>query len=67
MLVTRLRGVRYTMQEVQQAVALLSHPAIEAALRDAEGISLALNRHTLAQALRRTADQIETAEAETQE
>jgi len=67
MLVTRLRGVRYPKQQVQEAIALLTHPAIEAALGNGEtGISLAMNRATLVQALRALADQIETAEAETE-
>jgi predicted transcriptional regulator len=68
MLVTRLRGVRYAEQEVQEAIALLVHPAFKAALGTVEtGIALAMNRHTLAQTFRALADQIETAEAETQE
>ena len=68
MLVTRLRGVRYSRQEVREATALLTHPAIGAALgEDEKGISLAMNRHTLARTLRALADQIETIEAETQE
>ena len=68
MLVTRLRGVRYPSQQVQEAIALLTHPAIGAALGDGDnGISLAMNRKTLVQALRVLADQIETVEAETQE
>jgi predicted transcriptional regulator len=67
MLVTRLRGVRYPKQQVREAIALLSHPAIEAALGDDEtGISLAMSRGTLVRALRALADQIETAEAETE-
>jgi len=68
MLVTRLRGVRYSRQEVREATALLTHPAIGAALHeDEKRISLAMNRHTLARTLRALADQIETIEAETQE
>jgi len=65
MLVTRLRGVRYPGQQVQEAIALLTHPAIGAALGDGEtGISLAMARTTLARVLRTLADQIETTEAE---
>jgi len=68
MLVTRLRGVRYSRDEVRRAVTLLTHPAIGAALgEDEKGISLAMNRRTLALVLRALADQIETVEAETQE
>jgi len=67
MLVTRLRGVRYPGQQVQEAIALLTHPAIGAALGDGEtGISLAMTRTTLARVLRTLADQIETTEAETE-
>jgi hypothetical protein len=68
MLVTRLRGVLYPKQQVQEAIILLTHPAIEAALGSGEtGISLAMNRATLVQALRALADQVETVEAETEE
>jgi len=68
MLVTRLRGVRYAEQDVNQAITLLTHPALRAALGTGEtGISLAMNRHTLAQTFRSLADRIETVEAETQE
>ena len=67
MLVTRMRGVRYPNQQVRDAITLLIHPVIEAALGDNEtGISLAMNRSTLARALRALADQIETVEAETE-
>jgi hypothetical protein len=67
MLVTRLRGVRYPKQQVHEAISLLTHPAIRAALGDAEtGISLVMSRGTLAQVLRTLADQIETVEAETE-
>jgi len=60
--------VRYSRQEVQQATALLTHPAIGAALGDGDtGIFLTVHRHTLARTLRALADQIETIEAETQE
>jgi len=65
MLVTRLRGVRHANQDVQTAIALLTHPAISAALGDAEkGISLAMNRATLVRTLRALADQIEITEPE---
>jgi len=65
MLVTRMRGVRYPRQHVQEAIALLTHPAVRAALGDDEtGISLAMKRSTLVQALRAMADQIEMVEAE---
>jgi hypothetical protein len=67
MLVTRMRGVRYPKQHVREAIALLTHPAIRAALgNDETGISLAMNRSTLAQALRALANLIETVEAETE-
>jgi hypothetical protein len=67
MLVTRLRGVRYPNQQVREAIALLTHPAIEAALGDGDaGISLAVDRGTLARTLRTLADLIETTEAETE-
>jgi hypothetical protein len=66
MLVTRLRGVRYPKQQVREAIAFLTHPAIEAALGNHEtGIALAMNRAMLIQSLRALADQIETIEAET--
>lgn len=67
MLVTRLRGVRYAQQETRDAIAFLTHPAIGAALSDEAGISLAMNRTTLARTLRALAKQIETIESETQE
>ncbi len=66
MLVTRLRGVRHANLDVQAAIALLTHPAVSAALGDAEkGISLAMNRATLVRTLRALAHQIEAAEPET--
>ena len=68
MLVTRLRGVRYPEKKVEKAVALLTHPAISAALEEGDaGTSLAVSRQTLARIFRALADQIETTEAETQE
>jgi hypothetical protein len=67
MLVTRMRGVRYPKQQVQEAIAFLTHPAIRAALGDDEaGISLAVTRGTLAHKLRALAAQVETVEAETE-
>jgi hypothetical protein len=67
MLVTRLRGVRYPRAQVQEAIALLTHPAFKIALGDGDtGIALAMNRSTLVQALRALADQIETIDAETE-
>jgi hypothetical protein len=68
MLVTRLRGVRYQVQDVQKAVVLLTHPALGAALGDGEkGVSLARSREALIGALRALADQLEGIEAETGE
>lgn len=65
MLVTRLRGVRYSSKEVRDAIDLLGHPAIGAVLGDGEsGIALAVSRSTLVRTLRALADQIESAEAE---
>ncbi len=65
MLVTRLRGVRHANQDVQTAIALLTHPTFSAALGDADkGISLAMNRATFVRTLRALADQIEVAEPE---
>jgi hypothetical protein len=67
MLVTRMRGVRYPMRQVDEAISFLTHSAIEAALGDGEaGISLAMNRGSLVQKLRALADQIEAVEAETE-
>jgi hypothetical protein len=66
MLVTRLHGVRHSSQEVRDAVALLTHPAICGALGTADtGISLALDLDTLARKLRALADQLEKTEPET--
>lgn len=67
MLVTRLEGVRYPKQQVVEAIDFLTHSALEAALGDAEsGIALAMNRKTLARALRALADQIEKVRPETE-
>jgi hypothetical protein len=67
MLVTRLRGVRYPSQQVQEAIDLLTHPALRAALGDGEaGISLAMSRDTLVRALHALAELIGTVEAETE-
>jgi hypothetical protein len=67
MLATRLGGVRYSKKEVQQAVDFLTHPAVDAMLADDDGVSLVMDRPTLARALRALADRIETVETETQE
>jgi hypothetical protein len=67
MLVTRMRGVRYPKLQVEQAISLLAHPALGAALGDAEaGISLAMNRETVVRVLRALANKIETVEAESE-
>ena len=61
MLATRLRGVRYSRQEVQNIMNLLTHPAFTCATGEAEtGISLAMNRRTFAHTLRAIADRIDT-------
>ncbi len=68
MLVTRLRGVRYSEQEVRETVSLLTNSTILAALGTGEnGITLAMNRAILARTFRALAERIETVEAETQE
>lgn len=67
MLMTRLRGVRYSKEEVQQAIEFLTHPALGAMLAEGNAISLAMNRPTLALTLRKLADRIETSETETNE
>ena len=57
MLATRLRGVRYSKQEVQDAINLLTHPVFGCALGQGDiGISLAMNTHTLSQTLHSLAD-----------
>lgn len=67
MLVTRLRGVRYSRHDVKEAIALLTHPAIGAMLGDGEaGISLAMSRETLVRVLKSLAAQISTREPETE-
>lgn len=67
MLMTRLRGVIYGNREVDEAVALLMHPALQALIDDGQGgIALAMNRETLACALRELADQVEQAVAKTE-
>lgn len=67
MMVTRMRGVRYPRQQVEEAIALLAHPALGAAKGDASaGMSLAMNRETVVRVLRALAERIETVEAESE-
>ena len=67
MLVTRMRGVRYPKRQVEEAIALLAHPALGAAKGDASvGMSLAMNRETVVRVLRALANRIETVEAESE-
>lgn len=65
MLVTRLRGVRYSAQEVSQAIQFLSHPVILALTGEPEkGISQVMGRTVLVQTLRALADHLEATDAE---
>lgn len=65
MLVTRLRGVRYSAQEVSQAIQFLSHPVILALTGEPEkGISQVMSRTVLVQTLRALADHLEATDAE---
>ncbi len=67
MLVTRLRGVRYPMEQVEGILHLLTHPAIGAMIGDSEsGVTLAMSRATLANVFRTLANQIEIKEPETE-
>jgi hypothetical protein len=52
---------------VEEAIALLAHPALGAAKGDASaGMSLAMNRETVVRVLRALAERIETVEAESE-
>jgi hypothetical protein len=65
MLVTRLRGVRYSTRDVDAALDLLCHPAI-GTLRGSkqEGITLDMNRKTLANTLKALATLLENEDSD---
>ncbi len=65
MLVTRLRGVRYSITEVEATLDLLCNPAISTLQGSKQdGITLGMNRKTLANALRALASLLEKDEAD---
>jgi hypothetical protein len=65
MLFTKLQGVRYPRHMVDDAVALLTSPALTAVITDKEhGYTLAVSRATLVRSLRALADDIEHLDAQ---